>query len=367
MKSDVLIVGAGIVGLAHAWAAAKRGLRVTVLERDARAQGATVRNFGMIWPVGQPESRRETALRSRALWIEAARHTGLWLSECGSLHLAHRSDEWAVLEEFASREHGLELLSPEATSARAPAANREGLVGALWSPSELAVDPREAAARLAEWLIAEHSVEIRFRTQVTHAESGAVHTAGGGRFEAERILVCPGSDVERLLPGTLSKSGMRIVKLQMMRTGSQGPGYSMGPHLAGGLTLRHYESFETCPSLGALKERIARETPELDRWGIHVMAAQNQRGEIILGDSHEYGDDITPFDRAEIEQLMLRELRRLLWLSDWTLAERWHGIYAKHANGGYRETLATDVYLIVGTGGAGMTMSFGWAEEYFHG
>ena len=79
-----------------------------------------------------------------------------------------------------------------------------------------------------------------------------------------------------------------------------------------------------------MKKRIAAETPELDRYGIHVMASQNDAGEVILGDSHEYDSDIDPFDKAVIDDLILRELSRVIRLPSWEIAERWHGVYAKH-------------------------------------
>ena len=50
---DVAVIGRGIVGLAHAFAAARAGKRVVVIDRNARATGATIRNFGFITVTGQ--------------------------------------------------------------------------------------------------------------------------------------------------------------------------------------------------------------------------------------------------------------------------------------------------------------------------
>src|SRR5690242_12440552 len=101
---DIAIVGAGIVGLAHAYLAARSGLKVYVFERNPAACGASIRNFGMIWPIGQPPGPlHEQAVRSRELWLELLREAGLPFLETGSLHAAYRDDEAAVGREFAER------------------------------------------------------------------------------------------------------------------------------------------------------------------------------------------------------------------------------------------------------------------------
>jgi glycine/D-amino acid oxidase-like deaminating enzyme len=116
--------------------------------------------------------------------------------------------------------------------------------------------------------------------------------------------------------------------------------------------------------LAALRDRVACETPELDRYGIHVMASQNESGSVILGDSHEYDADVEPFDKATIDQLILRELRAIMALPDWTISERWHGYYTKSPSGPIfcAEPLPS-VSLRTGAGGSGMTMAFGLAEK----
>src|SRR4029453_9672010 len=98
---DAAVAGAGILGLAHAYHLARRGLRVVVFERHPRACGASVRNFGMIWPIGQPSGRLyQLARPSRDLWLEVLEVSGLWHARSGSLHVAYHEDEEQVLREF---------------------------------------------------------------------------------------------------------------------------------------------------------------------------------------------------------------------------------------------------------------------------
>ena len=56
MKYDLIIVGAGILGTAHAYHAANKGLKVLILEKDNFPVGSTVRNFGQVVPSGMAGS-----------------------------------------------------------------------------------------------------------------------------------------------------------------------------------------------------------------------------------------------------------------------------------------------------------------------
>lgn len=365
--ADVLIVGAGIVGLAHALAAAKRGLKVVVFERNPYAVGASIRNFGMIWPIGQPSGLlRDRALESRKIWIEIAKAAGIALEPCGSLHLAYRTDELAVLEEFMSTSQdqaSVKLLTPNEVTAKSPAVVTEGLLGALWSATEMTVDPREAIRKLPGFLSETYGVEFKFGVVVTAVEAGGA-IAASEKWNADHIFICSGADFETLYPEVYASSSITKVKLQMMRTVPQAEGWRLGPSLCGGLTLTHYSSFAHCPALTLLKTRIETETPYFPQWGIHVMMSQNASGELIIGDSHEYGLNPEPFDKHEINQYILDYLKQFAAVPSFEISETWNGVYAKRP--GCTEFVAhpdAGVTIVNALSGAGMTLSFGLAEE----
>ncbi|HEY6330297.1 MAG TPA: TIGR03364 family FAD-dependent oxidoreductase [Blastocatellia bacterium] len=367
-KADVAIVGAGILGLAHAYHAARRGRSVVVFERGLRVQGASVRNFGMIWPIGQPPGEmHQIALRSRELWVEVLKSAGLPYLPSGSLHLAYRSDEWAVLNEFQSIAPTLgydcELLKPDAVLRLSNAVRPNGLLGGIWSPAELTVDPRVIVARLPEYLSNEFNVRFKFGTAVRYIDLPVIE-AGTERWEFEKAIVCGGDDFETLYPDLFASSGIDRCKLQMLRTVPQPPGWQLGPALAAGLTLRFYASFSICGTLEALRKRIAAETPEYDRWVIHGLVSQTADGELTLGDSHEYGKAVDIFDKVEIDELMLRYLGTFLQVPNMRIAQRWHGVYSKHPDKSYVAlTPAPEVRVVTAVGGSGMTLSFGLAER----
>jgi len=377
-RYDVVVVGGGIIGLAHARRAAAMGLRVCVVERDDRPRGASVRNFGMVWPVGLAEGPlRSLALRSRELWLEAAAEAGFTADGRGSLHLAHHEDELAVLEEFA-RDHAaglrVSMLSASEAASREPGLRHEGLRGALRCEEELAVDPRVAPHAIADHL-ARRGVAFRWNSVAVglcpdDGAGAAVTLSGGERLVAGRVLVCSGADLRTLLPAVYARYPVSLVKLRMLRLAD--PGWRLGAHVAAGPTLTHYPAFAGCAALGACRRRLERERPELGRFGVHVMATQRADGTLVVGDSHEYDDAIEPYDHAEIERIILDYLARMLRLDGLRpggpgVVDRWHGVYAKRTDGLplVRERPMPGVEVVGCVGGLGMTLSHALAEQTF--
>ena len=71
------------------------------------------------------------------------------------------------------------------------------------------------------------------------------------------------------------------------------------------------------PSLTKLYERYSEEMKEYIQWGIHVMVSQNGKGELTVGDSHEYGLTFDPFDKAHINELILNYLKKFAVSHQW--------------------------------------------------
>jgi FAD dependent oxidoreductase TIGR03364 len=367
-RFDDAVVGAGILGLAHAYHLARRGRRVIVFERTPHATGASIRNFGMLWPIGQPPGPlRQMAMRSREFWLEVLAKSGLWHEQTGSLHLAYRDDEAQVLREFgqemAAQGENVELLRPEQVRQHTTAVKSNGLRLALWSPHEVCVDPREVVAGLSRWLASQFGVVFQFGRTITAVETQQVNS-GPISWSADRVWVCSGDELSLLFADQFDACGLIRCKLQMMRSHPCGQEWRIGPMLAGGLTLRHYASFQNCPSLPALRRRVSEESPWFDRHGIHVLVSQNGLGELTMGDSHEYGASIEPFDKAEIDEYILDYLNTFVDVPSLRIAARWHGTYAKHPTAPYvLFHPLSGVTAITGVGGAGMTLSFGLAEQ----
>ena len=368
-KKKAIVIGAGILGLATARALAESGFKVKVFERNMQASGASVRNFGMVWPVGQPAGvLYDRAIRSRDVWKEIAGTGALWADPVGSLHTAYHADEWQVLQElfemFKQQGRDVSLYSKEQVLKASTVAVADGCLGGLYSSEELIVDPRQAIANLPVYLHEQMEIKFYWGQAVTKIHYPSV-IAGGKHYNADLIFVCSGADFETLYPEEYQAYPLTRCKLQMMRMLQADAAERVGPALCGGLSLTHYAAFKEAPSLPQLKKRFENELPEHIRWGIHVMLSQNESGEITIGDSHEYGLAPDPFDRQQINDLILDYLKTFAHLKTPTLVQSWNGVYAKLTNGDHDLFFSPEsgVHVLNGVSGAGMTLSFGLAEE----
>ncbi len=368
-KQTAIVIGAGIAGLATARALSQKGFSVQVFDKTQQAVGASIRNFGMVWPIGQPSGKLyERAMRSRSIWEEISNSGAFWHEPAGSLHVAHHADEWKVLQELYElfkNERSVELITSKQIAERSEAVVQKNLLGGLYSADELIVDPREAIASLPGYLQEQYGVSFQWGKCVSFVTDNTVYIGNDEEYEADIIFICSGSDFETLYPEVYAEQAITKCKLQMMRFESQPGGWRIGPALCGGLSLIHYKSFQQASSLSSLKQRYETEMSEYVDWGIHVMVSQNEKGELTIGDSHEYGLTHDPFDRVFINRMILDYLRQFAHFKSDRLIESWNGVYAKLTDGSTDLFFSPEpgVYVINGLGGAGMTLSFGLAEE----
>jgi FAD dependent oxidoreductase TIGR03364 len=358
---DLAVVGAGIVGLGCALAAARRGLKVLVIERDARSCGASVRNFGLITVTGQEPAVWRRARRSRQIWEEVSLKAGIPILQEGLWLAARRPEAAEVLEAFLRSDmaEGCELLNRSAARRRAPLLRTAGLHAVLLSPHELRVESREAIPRLADWLARDHGVTFYWETAVHAVDPPWIETSRG-RARAAAVAVCPGDDRASLFPGHLAQ--IRRCTLQMLRLES--PGFALPAAVMSDLSLVRYGGFSQLAECAALRQRLELEQPDYLRHGIHLIVVQGQDGSLVVGDSHHYDTAPLPFAAEAVYELLRAEYAAVIGRAAPAVRERWTGTYAT-ADGGalLLEAPVPKVRLVVITSGVGASIGFAVGEE----
>ncbi|WP_395396578.1 TIGR03364 family FAD-dependent oxidoreductase [Novosphingobium sp. BL-8A] len=360
---DVAVVGRGIVGLAHALAAARAGKRVVVIDRHARATGASIRNFGFVTVTGQERHDMwPLARRARDVWAEVAPRAGIAIQQTGLVLPVRRAASAAVLEAFMRTEMGEQcrLLSDRELRALDPETPFTASEAALVSPHELRVEAREAVPLIAQWLERDMNVTFAAPAAVIACEQGRVVTSGG-EYRAESIFVCPGDDLNALFPEVMAEREVTRCKLQMMRLAA--PGYRLPRPVMSDLGLARYEGYSALPEAQALIEQLCVEQgAQLDA-GVHLIVAQSADGSLVVGDSHDYGDAPDPFHHEAVDRLILDEFQAVLGKAPPAL-ECWVGVYASSPRQNwFTREVANGVHVTVVTCGAGMSTAFAIGER----
>jgi len=358
LSADLVVVGAGVVGLAHAIEAHERGLSVIVVERDARAVGASVRNFGHVGTTLQGGDAASYAAAARERWLTLARKAGFELLEVGTLVIARSAAQLAVLEEFAAgHPDSTRLLGSGQVRDLFPFATTD-VVGGAHLPQDLRLDPREAIPSLAAWL---ESIGVRFawNTNVGSVAEGVVHTSRG-EFHGARIVYAAGHNLDRLFPDIAEVFRVQRCLLQMLEIAPPG-GARIGPAILTATGMLRYPAFAEMPSVAAVRSEIEEQQPELLDHLVNLMLTQRPEGSVVLGDTHHYDRTHQPFDDECVAELLLHEGSRLLG-TRLTVRRRWRGMYA--------ESPTTDFLIaqphpgakvVCVTSGVGMTTALGLA------
>lgn len=359
--ADVIVVGAGIIGLAHALAAARAGARVTVIDRDSRANGASIRNFGFITVTGQERGPVwDRARRTAGIWRDVAPQAGIRIDQEGLLLLGQRPEAAPVLDAFMATEMAMGCTRLTTAAAKALCPQAEAGAGAILSRNDLRVESREALPRLTAWLAAAHGVRFRFGSAVVGVETGRVSLASGEVLAADAIFVCPGDDWATLFPAIYAEENITRCKLQMLRLAA--PGWRLPAPVMGDLSLVRYLGYAALPEAAALKARLQAEAADALGWGIHLIVVQSADGSLVVGDSHDYGPTPDPFSHSVIDAEILHQYADVLGPSP-PVVERWTGTYASAAGHSIVRTPMAGVRLVVVTSGSGASTGFALAED----
>jgi FAD dependent oxidoreductase TIGR03364 len=303
-----------------------------VIDRDAQANGASVRNFGFVTITGQERGLMwARARRTREVWQEVAAAAGIPILHTGMWMMVRRPESVRVLEAFVATEmgEGCRIIGAVEARRRCPWLRAPTLAAVLESDTELRVESSEAIPRIAEWLAAAHGVRFLRNTAVGAVDLPNIQTSRGC-LQARRLAVCLGDDFITLYAEQLAAHGLTRCKLQMLRLAS--PGFAIPAALMSDLGLSRYRGYAELAIAAPLQTRLDIEQPAHVQHGVHLIVVQSADGSLIVEDGHHYGDTPDPFSRDDVDALILDEFRAALGIEPPPTLQRWTGTYASAAS-----------------------------------
>ncbi|TPV95135.1 MAG: L-2-hydroxyglutarate oxidase [Myxococcales bacterium FL481] len=217
---DVIIIGAGIVGLAVAHELAKRrpAARVLVLDKeDAVAQHQSGRNSGVLhsgiyYAPGSAKARN--CVRGHAAMISFCREHGIAHDVCGKVIVAVDDGEREGLHTIFQRgqQNGVrcELVDRPRLRRLEPAAAG---VEAIWVPQAGIVDYPAVCARLVR-LGRQHGHELQLGQRVIgidEVDAGIVVKTAAARFFGRQLVACAGLYSDRVARASGAEPDAKIV------------------------------------------------------------------------------------------------------------------------------------------------------------
>ena len=300
---SVAVVGGGAAGLGVAWRLAARGAAVTVFERGAVGRGTSWAAAGMLAPaaeIGFEELDLYTLGRdSLGRWpafaaeLEAASGQSVGLDRAGTLVVADDRDSGAALRRLFAfqRAQGVpvEWLSGDAAREREPMLSPR-VPSAVWSPSDVQVDPRAVLAALTE-ACRRAGVEIEEGRAVQAVAPGpALRFADGARVAADAVVLAAGA-WSAAVGGLVPALPVRPVK-----------GQALAVRMTDALRLRH----------------VVR--------GPRAYVVPKPDGRLVVGATSEERGDDTAVTAGGLYRLLDGTIRFLPGIEELDVVETWAGL-----------------------------------------
>jgi sarcosine oxidase, subunit beta len=200
---DVVVIGAGVVGLSIALQLSQRGASVTVLDRAGIGAGASGLQPGGIRQQWGTRVNCVLARESMRFYADAKdllrMRVDPGFQACGYLFLAHSDDALVRLRENVALQNELDIpsriVAPEEAATLVPGLDIAGVVGGAWCAEDGYFDRPQS---LVEALGVQADVRIGEVLRVR--DEGVVRLASGGELRADAVVIAAGVDTPRLLP-----------------------------------------------------------------------------------------------------------------------------------------------------------------------
>jgi glycine/D-amino acid oxidase-like deaminating enzyme len=341
---DVVIVGAGIVGAACADEFARRGMRVTVVDRDL-AGGATAAAMGHIVVMDDSAAQFALTRYSQQLWhaLRPELPEDVEYNQCGTIWVAADEEELAEVRRkhvyYSERGVPTTVLDPRALRQLEPNL-REGLAGGLLVAEDIVVNPPCAARFLME-RAQKHGAEIRMGTSVVQMGQGRVRLSDGAEIEGGIIVNAAGAWAPELT------SGVAIKK----RKG----------HLV--ITERNPDSAFLRHQLVELGYLKSAHSVAGDSVAFNVQPRRS--GQILIGSSRQYGAEHRDVDQEILARMLARAREYMPGLGAISTVRAWTGFRAATPDklpliGPWPGD--PSIFLATGHEGLGITTSLGTAR-----
>lgn len=375
---DVIVVGAGILGLFHAYFSAQKGYRTLLIEKDNICQSASVRNFGMlacdtIVPIDSPW--QQFAHATREIYLSLQEKFNLPLYQQGSLYVANTFIEQQVMAEF--HEHPqvqnnirTTWLDQHALYQQHAFLKPNTCLSGLYFPDDCSVESPKLIEQLTHYISSLPNISYLPKTRVYQAhyqnEQCQLMTEHDKIFRADVVFICSGADANGPFWHHLHAAGVKLCKLQMIRTKPM-PHIKLKKNFLSGFSLLRYPAFRICDSLKQLK--IEQQHSRLNDYQIHLLLKQNPDGSIIIGDSHEYADlnhyqSLGFSIKTEINQFIMDYAASFLPITHDDINETWTGFYLSADTPILAQEVEKNIHLCTAIAGKGMSTGPGFAQHH---